>query len=149
MDGFKHINDTAGHWEGNRVLQALADALQRECREQDVIARCGGDEFAVLLPGTGPEQAAQVAERAGAALQRATIRPGVRTPISASWGIASYPWDASTDEALFRRADDRLYEAKQAGGNHLAFDPIVLGEESRGSCVRPVGSFPPSEEAPA
>jgi diguanylate cyclase (GGDEF)-like protein len=146
MDGFKQINDTAGHWEGNRVLRALADALREACRGRDVVARCGGDEFAVLLPGVGPEEATLVAERAAHALQNAALRPGLRVPITASWGIASYPWDASTDEALFRRADDRLYEAKQAGGNHLAFDPIVLGAGSAGSCVRQVGARPPAPE---
>ncbi|MGQ9731339.1 MAG: sensor domain-containing diguanylate cyclase [Candidatus Zipacnadales bacterium] len=146
MDDFKQINDSAGHWEGNRILRALADTLRKECRDTDIIARCGGDEFAVLLPGVGPEGAAAIAERTAAALYKAAERPGVRVPISASWGIASYPWDASTDEALFRRADDRLYEAKHAGGSHLAFDPIVLGSKEIGSCIKRVGEL--SEELP-
>lgn len=141
MDGFKQINDTAGHWEGNRVLRALADALRASCRETDVIARCGGDEFAVLLPGIGPDGAAAVAERTALALQAASVRPGIRIPISASWGIASYPWDASTDEELFRRADDRLYQAKQAGGNHVAFDPAAIGAPGEGTCVKPAGQL--------
>jgi diguanylate cyclase (GGDEF)-like protein len=145
MDGFKQINDTAGHWEGNRVLRALADALRAACREEDVVARCGGDEFAVLLPGVGPEGAAAVAERTAEALHDAAARPGIRIPVSASWGIASYPWDATTDEALFQRADDRLYEAKKAGGNHLACDPIVIGAEGTGSHVRPVVQLHPPE----
>jgi len=147
MDGFKQINDSAGHWEGNRVLRALADALRQTCRDTDVIARCGGDEFAVLLPAVGPEGAAAVAQRTAAVLREAATRPGVRAPISASYGIASYPWDAPTDEALFRQADDRLYEAKKAGGNHLAFDPAVVGVEDGTSCVRPAGE--PLQRAPA
>ena len=140
MDGFKQINDTAGHWEGNRVLRALADALRGACREQDVVARCGGDEFAVLLPGVGPGGATAVAERAADALREAAARPGIRVPVSASWGIASYPWDASTDEALFRRADDRLYEAKSAGGNRVACDPVVGGTDDGVSYIRPVAA---------
>lgn len=149
MDGFKQINDTAGHWEGNRVLRALAEALRRVCREEDVVARCGGDEFAVLLPGVGPEGAAAVAQRTAEALEEVAARPGLRVRVSASWGIASYPWDASTDEALFRRADDRLYEAKKAGGNHLACDPVVAGANDRGSYVRPMAATEEAALSPA
>lgn len=145
MDGFKQINDTAGHWEGNRVLQALANALKASCRDADVIARCGGDEFAVILPGTGPEGATIMAERTARVMRNATIRPGLRQPITASWGIASYRYDGSTDEALFRAADNRLYEAKGAGGNHMAFDPVVAGGESSGSYVRELGETPTGE----
>jgi diguanylate cyclase (GGDEF)-like protein len=145
MDGFKEVNDTAGHWEGNRVLQALGNALRVACRDRDIIARCGGDEFAVILPGVGPAGATVVAERTARVMRDATVRPGLRRPITASWGIASYPYDGSTDEALFRAADDRLYEAKEAGGNHVAFDATVVGGEDGGSFVREVGETPTGE----
>jgi diguanylate cyclase (GGDEF)-like protein len=125
IDRFKRVNDLAGHWQGDRVLKALANALRQQCRTTDVIGRCGGDEFAVLLPRTGPDEAGMIVERAVTALRQVGEEMRLPVPVSASWGVACFPWDASDDEALFRKADARLYEAKQLRGERLAFENIV------------------------
>ncbi len=125
MDGFKRVNDTAGHWAGDRVLKALADTLRRECRPADIIGRYGGDEFAVVLPGTGREEAAIVARRAAQALRVVGENLDLPVPVTASWGVAAFPGDGANDEQIFRRADARLYEAKEAGGDRVTFDTAV------------------------
>ncbi len=125
MDGFKRVNDTAGHWAGDRVLKALADTLRRECRSADIIGRYGGDEFAVVLPDTGREEAAVIARRAAQALRLVGEDLDLPVPVTASWGVAAFPGDGSNDEQIFRRADARLYEAKDAGGDRVTFDSAV------------------------
>jgi diguanylate cyclase (GGDEF)-like protein len=125
MDDFKRVNDTAGHWAGDRVLKALAATLRRECRSVDIIGRYGGDEFAVVLPSTGPEEAAVIARRASQALRVVGDDLDLPVPVTASWGVASFPADGATDEQVFRRADARLYEAKDAGGDRVTFDSAV------------------------
>jgi len=125
VDHFKGVNDVAGHWYGDRVLQALATTLRQQCRTTDVIARCGGDEFGVLLPGTGAEEAVRIAERVATALRQAGEEMGLSVPVGASFGVASFPRDAEDDAGLFRRADARLYEAKQAPRSETTFQAIV------------------------
>jgi len=125
VDQFKRVNDVAGHWEGDRVLQALADTLRRQCRGTDAIARCGGDEFAVLLPGTGANEAAMIAERVATALSRAGEEMRLAVPVTASWGVACFPWDAEDEAGLFRKADARLYETKQGRQQATPFQNIV------------------------
>jgi diguanylate cyclase (GGDEF)-like protein len=125
MDGFKRVNDTAGHWAGDRVLKALADTLRQECRSADIIGRYGGDEFAVVLPETGREEAAVIARRAAQALRVVGEDLDLPVPVTASWGVAAFPGDGSNDEQIFRRADARLYEAKDAGGDRVTFDSAV------------------------
>jgi len=125
VDRFKRVNDVAGHWYGDRVLQALAATLRQQCRTTDIIARCGGDEFGVLLPGTGAEEAAHIAERVAAALRQAGEEMGLSVPVSASFGVASFRRDAEDDAGLFRRADARLYETKQAHRAGAVFQSIV------------------------
>ncbi|MBM3498456.1 MAG: diguanylate cyclase [Armatimonadetes bacterium] len=120
LDRFKEINDTAGHFEGNRVLAALADALRQFCRKSDILSRCGGDEFAVLMPDSGLEVSLRVAERAAQALREAGRDLGLAVPTTASWGIAVCPEDATDDVGLFRVADARLYEAKRCGGDQVS-----------------------------
>jgi diguanylate cyclase (GGDEF)-like protein/putative nucleotidyltransferase with HDIG domain len=115
LDGFKTVNDTNGHSAGDRVLRAVASALERSSRASDVAFRMGGDEFALLLTGAQEERAAiDAAERACAAIAAADDR------VSASYGIARWPADGPDDDALLVAADVRLYAMKAARGRHAA-----------------------------
>jgi diguanylate cyclase (GGDEF)-like protein len=120
LDDFKAVNDTHGHPTGDAVLRAFADVLRETLREIDVAARWGGEEFALLLPGTDLQGAVHVAERVRAALaDRAVLTPeGAVLRVTASFGVASYPDGASAD-ALVAAADEALYEAKRAGKNRV------------------------------
>lgn len=107
LDHFKSVNDTHGHAEGDRVLRAVAAALSSACRGEDPCFRIGGDEFACILPGAGPEEAEQVAERARRAVAAVDRRIGL------SAGAACWPQDGDTRETLLVVADERLYAAKR------------------------------------
>jgi diguanylate cyclase (GGDEF)-like protein len=116
VDHFKVINDTYGHAVGDEVLAAVSRALNDAVRAGDVVARFGGDEFAVLLPGSGPAEASVVAER----LRRRTMSTPVQTSIgpvqiSLSVGVGTHEHGNADIEALLLRADEALYEAKRAG----------------------------------
>jgi diguanylate cyclase (GGDEF)-like protein len=121
MDEFKQVNDRAGHAEGNRLLQELSETLRCTFRAGDVLGRCGGDEFGVLLRGVGGEEASQISRRAAAAVRSLRKAMGLPARTSASWGIACFPDDAKSTDDLFRKADARLYAAKRAGGDRVAF----------------------------
>lgn len=117
-DNLKSINDGHGHEAGNRLLRHLAQAIQAELRFTDVCARYGGDEFIVLLPDTPAKGALEVAERirnrvAGSALEH----DDKRLSVSVSIGVASFPEDGATLDALAAHADRALYSAKQDGRN--------------------------------
>jgi diguanylate cyclase (GGDEF)-like protein len=111
IDDFKLVNDLHGHPVGDQALQQVADALQDSVRDQDLVFRVGGEEFAVLLPGLTAEDALPVAERLRAAVTRKTFAP----PLHVSIGLASWPDDGADRESLLERADAALYAAKDAG----------------------------------
>ena len=112
VDGLKNINDRRGHLVGSRALCRVAEALRATCRTVDTPARFGGDEFAVLLPETGEAAAIQVARRFSERLASDPEPPAV----SASVGVALYPRDGQTAEALLGFADRALYEMKATRG---------------------------------
>ncbi len=124
LDHFKHINDTYGHATGDAVLRAITACIGQSLRESDVFGRIGGEEFAILLPCTHPEEGPQLAERlretvAGLALP-ALVGGG---HVSFSAGLcASHPEIRRLDE-LLSRADAALYEAKAAGRNRIVVAP--------------------------
>jgi diguanylate cyclase (GGDEF)-like protein/putative nucleotidyltransferase with HDIG domain len=111
LDGFKQINDRFGHLEGNKVLRLVSEAMRSRCREYDYVARMGGDEFVLLLPGRdrGAIQA-RIEE-----IRQIAIGTGmpVSSGVSISIGEAYYPEDGSDAEELLAEADKRMYKAKQ------------------------------------
>jgi diguanylate cyclase (GGDEF)-like protein len=107
LDGFKQVNDTAGHAAGDRVLVAAADALRECCRENDLAFRIGGDEFALVLRGTAAGGAEPVSKRAAAAIGELDRRVGV------SFGIGEWPADGPTKDGVLSSADERLYAMKR------------------------------------
>jgi diguanylate cyclase (GGDEF)-like protein len=124
LDGFKRINDAHGHLLGSRALIEAAAVIRGSARETDIVARFGGDEFAILLPETGMEGAQSVARRLRDRIQRyvflADRGPGNR--ISASIGLATLPDVADTAEGLLQAADAAMYRVKVTGKNgiHIA-----------------------------
>lgn len=119
LDWFKSINDRFGHLAGDQVLRRLVDLVRGRSRESDVIARFGGEEFVLLLPGVSEHTASGLVDRirgAVAAADWSDIEPGLK--VSVSCGIASLrPTD--TVEGVLARADKALYEAKRGGRNQL------------------------------
>lgn len=116
IDGFKSINDTLGHPAGDKVLRRLADTLRRECRETDLLARCGGDEFAVVLTDTGPTVALNKLSRLLEAARRSLSTNGA---ITVSAGMASFPQHGRSAAGLLQAADAALYRAKREGKNRV------------------------------
>jgi diguanylate cyclase (GGDEF)-like protein len=119
LDDFKLVNDSFGHVYGDRVLVHVAELIRTTLRGSDVAARYGGDEFAVILPETGPEDAARVAARVLDAFRRSPFAAEGRQPfpIGVSIGIATHPVDGRTATDLIAAADAALYAAKDAGGS--------------------------------
>jgi diguanylate cyclase (GGDEF)-like protein len=117
-DGLKGVNDSSGHDAGNRLLRQLANAIQAELRFTDVSARYGGDEFIVLLPETPLKGAIEVAERIRRAVADTPLDlDGQRIAHTVSVGVACFPEDGRTLDALATRADRALYQAKEQGRN--------------------------------
>jgi diguanylate cyclase (GGDEF)-like protein len=114
VDGLKHVNDTAGHLAGNEVLIKVARIMREAVRAEDVVARFGGDEFVLLLPRTGLLPAQALVSRIESRLREETYHwAGRDHPLpSVSFGIAWFPEDGRTDDALLAGADQRMYEDK-------------------------------------
>jgi diguanylate cyclase (GGDEF)-like protein len=117
VDHLKRINDSHGHPAGDAAIRHVADALRRGRRETDISARLGGEEFAILMPGSEREGAMRAAERIRRELAESSI-PIVGT-VTVSAGVVSAPDEASDEEALLRLADERLYAAKAGGRNRV------------------------------
>jgi diguanylate cyclase (GGDEF)-like protein len=118
VDDLKGINDESGHPAGNRALQLIARVLKGAVRSFDLVARQGGDEFAILLPNTAAREALALAERLRAGIARQRIRG---RPLSASIGVAARErgLGPSTVRALFEASDQALYRAKRGGRNRV------------------------------
>ena len=108
LNGLKQINDKFGHLVGSRAICRFANVLRVHSRAIDTCARYGGDEFVLVLPETGPEAAQEVCRRISERLALDTERP----PVSAGAGLAIYPEDGDTIDALLAAADQRLYRVK-------------------------------------
>ena len=147
LDRFKPVNDTLGHPVGDRVLKAVAARLQTAVRENDMVARIGGDEFAIITDGlSDPQIAGHLAERIVDVLSRPFVVGGQVAEIGASVGITLAPADGSDAESLNQQVDVALYHAKHEGrGRHSFFDPSLtetlrerrqLEQDLRRACMR-------------
>jgi two-component system cell cycle response regulator len=117
LDHFKNINDTHGHTVGDNVLMRVGAMLKKSCRDTDMAARVGGEEFVLILGQYGAEEAARQAEKIRKAIE--TLEPdGI--PVTASVGVTSRPLgkDVKFDD-LFKVADRAVYEAKNQGRNRV------------------------------
>jgi diguanylate cyclase (GGDEF)-like protein len=126
LDDFKQVNDKYGHAAGDDVLRAFAAALRKTVRESDVAGRWGGEEFALVLPGTDAVGGARFAERARLAIEgsRVAMPNGDECAVTASFGVASFPESHELGEIL-AAADSALYAAKGRGKNQ-----VVVSAES-------------------
>ena len=121
LDGFKGINDTHGHLSGSRALVEAAAVIRSSARETDIVARFGGDEFALVLPDTGSDGATAVGERVRervAAFEFLQAH-GLAIRLTASVGIATLPDVAASVEALIDAADQEMYRVKERGKNGI------------------------------
>lgn len=119
VDNLKAYNDANGHLSGSRALTDIAAILKNSCRDIDVVAKYGGDEFGIMLPQTGLNGAMKLGERVLEAIRKFKFdgeQPGLLT---CSVGIAVYPEDAGEVEQLIDRADNALYMAKSEGKNKI------------------------------
>lgn len=119
VDHFKKINDGYGHATGDRVLQAIAKQLQGKIRETDLLARFGGEEFVLIMPGANTAAALAVAEKLRAAIEATPFHfRGKPVQVTISCGIAEFG-ENDTIDTVFERADSALYNAKQRGRNRV------------------------------
>lgn len=120
LDGFKQINDQAGHGVGDELLRGVAAQLLASVRKEDTVARLGGDEFACILSSLwGREDGQKVCDKILAALRQALPRSEqlLGMVVTASIGLALYPDDAEDEESLLEQADRSMYQAKDQGGD--------------------------------
>jgi diguanylate cyclase (GGDEF)-like protein len=134
LDHFKAVNDTFGHAEGDRVLQAAGATLARTVGDEGFVARVGGEEFGIVARRTGPAAAAELAERCRTAIAGVEV-PG--PPLTCSAGIAAFPAHGQSVTQVLQAADGALYWAKGSGRNRVRiFDPrhvvaLALHEQRR------------------
>lgn len=141
LDRFKVLNDSQGHQAGDEALQQVATILQGVTRPEDLVARWGGEEFLLLLPACGHDEAMSLAERLREALAEGT-------PITASFGVAEQA-PADTPERWVSRADQALYEAKATGRNRVVgADPAVSVVDECDEPAGPSGSAAMRRESP-
>ncbi len=154
VDHFKSINDTSGHTAGDMALKHLADILRRTCRVGDVIARWGGEEFAILMPLADAQGAAILAERLREEVARSPLHWNHKTvQLTISAGVTEWRHQEDSFEDLIERADQGLYLAKNEGRNHvhllLSHLETVAGYEQDVCFAEKPDSAPMKSEAAA
>lgn len=137
VDRFKHVNDSAGHTVGDRLLQSISKRLLECVRSSDTVSRQGGDEFVILMCDVeNAKDAAGAAEKMLAALRRPYRVDQLELHVSGSIGIVTYPEDGETPEALLKNADAAMYRAKDCGRNSVTAWNVtfILRSSARNSC---------------
>jgi diguanylate cyclase (GGDEF)-like protein len=120
IDHFKKINDTYGHLAGDHVLKQLASVIKTRIRREDILSRYGGEEFAIILPEIDTHNSTQFAEKIRALIEKAVFRfEDTDIPVTISVGVASVAPDVHEAQEFIRRADAKLYEAKEQGRNRV------------------------------
>jgi len=122
LDHFKEVNDTHGHLVGSKLLREMAELIRGSLRLIDYAFRYGGDEFVILLPQTGKESANVVARRLHERVneKKFMAEEGLNLHLTASFGLATYPPDATTKPEMIRLADEAMYLAKNTSRNSIA-----------------------------
>jgi len=122
LDHFKRVNDEHGHLVGSKLLAQVGECLRENLRLVDAAFRYGGDEFAILLPQASREAGLRVARRISRMFHHRQWLPDeqFRVDLRASIGVATYPEDAATPQAIVQRADEMMYSVKQAGRDNIA-----------------------------
>ena len=147
LDGFKTINDERGHEAGDRLLLMVAERLAASTRQQDTVARIGGDEFIMVLADLNDaEDVMRPATKILDALAQPFEIDGAALQITVSIGIAAYPRNGLDVHGLIARADQALYDAKAAGRNRFHFAPTRVGQAGPLTLYSPlphVGEFLP------
>jgi len=133
LDKFKGVNDTMGHLEGDLVLARIGRILEQKSRSSNVVARYGGDEFVILMPETGVDQAQILSERLR--LWIATDTMLNERQITGSFGVATFPNHGATAEDVLRVADVGMYTAKRSGGNRVC-TPDDMGQSESAAINR-------------
>ena len=126
FDNFKALNDNLGHDFGNLVLRTAGAFFQNTVRRLDVPCRFGGEEFVIVLPGTGLREAVNLAERLRAGVENFQLTSaGRRIPVTISAGVDTFrPYDQATAEELLAQADQYLLQAKKSGNNRVCHPAI-------------------------
>ncbi len=120
IDDFKEVNDTYGHYEGDRLLKSVASCIKDNIRENDYAFRMGGDEFLIFLPETNEEQAYHFAERIRSEIEIKKLQSNTRiSRISISLGVSEFRKNDVNFEAVVKRADEALYQVKNSGKNRV------------------------------
>lgn len=121
IDHFKKVNDTYGHVHGSELLKEVAEVIQKNIRVVDFGARYGGDEFVIVLPETGKDEAFNIAERIRSSIEKNKFleRGGLSIHFTASLGVATFPQDADSKDGLIKMADHAMYDSKKTSRNKV------------------------------
>lgn len=144
IDHFKRVNDNYGHSAGDAAIKHCANSIRRTFRGDSLIARIGGEEFVVLLPGRNVDHAYKLAEKLRSTLETRTLTfPGKSITLTVSIGISHGKADAASLPGLLEKADVCLYRAKAAGRNRIEIDDRTLGPNPASAAPRREPASPP------
>ena len=133
IDRFKQVNDEFGHAVGDSALRHFAEVLRGSRRSEDILARVGGEEFALVLPGTSIEDAIRIADELCTRVEKAVLRiNGRRLPLTASFGVAGLSDKDGELADMFLRADRALYRSKRDGRNRVDLESSQFFKASNG-----------------